>query len=552
MRRASSALAAEYHRRGWWTTDTLSAAVTRHAVDRPDGPAYTSGSDTVSWAELDAGAWQLARLLAGAGVSPGDRVAVCLPDGIGVHLAFLGIERLGAVVVGVGAKAGTREIAHLLGKSRSGVLITGSGREGVAQEMLGRGVVIRHLVLGVDGGGPRLAWGVDAGSEASEIVPAPLPSVEPDPDELFLINSTSGTTGLPKAVLHTQNRWHYFHTRAVANGDLRADDVVLAIVPAPFGFGLWTSHVTPIKLGAHTVVLPRFDARTAALAIEEHGVTVLCCVSTQFVMMLADGVLDGVDLSSLRVVFTGGELVPYRQAHEFEARTGATILQFYGSNETGLLSGTTLEDTAEKRLRTAGQVVSEMNVRLYDGEREVTAGGRGQPACWGPGLSLGYLDDDAANHTLFTRDGWMLMGDICEIDADGYLSVVGRISEFVVRGGKNISLAVVEDDALSHPAVRQAAAVPMPDPVLGERVCLFVELLPGEALDLDALVTHLAAQGVSRELFPERLEVVDELPRSSGAKVAKSVLRERIAELLAAEAPGRPFAASHLRTGART
>ena len=178
----------------------------------------------------------------------------------------------------------------------------------------------------------------------------------------------------------------------------------------------------------------------------------------------------------MRVVFTGGEALPYRPAAEFEELTGAKILQFYGSNETGLLSATTLDDPQQRRLRTGGRIVPEMSVRLFDGDRDVTETGRGQPACRGPATSLGYLGG-TDHDKLFTRDGWMRMGDICEIDADGYLSVTGRTSDFILRGGKNISAAQVEDAVTTHPAIAVAAAVAMPDPVFGEKVCLYAELV---------------------------------------------------------------------------
>src|SRR5271166_7021297 len=258
------------------------------------------------------------------------------------------------------------------------------------------------------------------------------------PDDVFLINSTSGTTGLPKCVVHTENRWHYFHQKAVANGQLTSDDIFLPVIPTPFGFGLWTSHSTPIYLGATAVILERFTPQATCEAIARHRISVLCCVSTQLTMLMADRARRDYDLSSLRVVFTGGEAVPYRPAAEFEEFTGAKILQFYGSNETGLLSGTTLHDSRRRRLRTGGRIVPEMSVRLFDSDQDVTATGRGQPACRGPATSLGYLGG-TDHDQLFTCDGWMRMGDICEIDAEGYLSVTGRISDFILRGGKNIS-----------------------------------------------------------------------------------------------------------------
>jgi acyl-CoA synthetase len=327
--------------------------------------------------------------------------------------------------------------------------------------------------------------------------------------------------------VHTQNRWHYFHQKAVANGQLTSDEVILPVIPTPFGFGLWTSHTTPIYLGATAVILDRFTTKATCAAIARQKVTVLCCVSTQLTMLMADPASRGYDLSSLRVVYTGGEALPYRPAAEFEELTGAKILQFYGSNETGMLSATTVDDSREQRLRTGGRLIPEMKVRLFDGDRDVTATGRGQPACRGPATSLGYLGG-TDHDKLFTRDGWMRMGDICEIDADGYLRVTGRTSDFIVRGGKNISASQVEDAAMTHSGIAIAAAVAMPDPVFGEKVCLYAELTDSATVDLPGLVEHLLALGVSKELLPERLIILDELPRSSGGKIAKGRLREDI------------------------
>ena len=240
-------------------------------------------------------------------------------------------------------------------------------------------------------------------------------------------------------------------------------------------------------------------------------------MSTQFLMMLEDPTLAHRDLSSLRCMFTGGEAVPYERAAAFEDRTGATVLQFYGSNETGALSRTTLRDDREHRLRTAGRVIDDMHVRLYADDGTVVAG-TGRPAGRGPAMCLGYFDDDAANRELFTDDGWMLMGDVVEIDGDGYVRVIGRTSDFVIRGGKNISAPAVEEEVVTHPAVAVAAVVAMPDPIFGERVCVYVELRPGGTLTLEALVAHLDERGVSKEWFPEHLVVLDELPGRPAAR----------------------------------
>ena len=510
---------ARYRAAGWWSDSTLSDAVRRNAEHSPDRCAYADDPGTaLAWREFDDSADALAEQLAGVGVERGDRVAVWHGDSAGIHVLFVAIERCGAIVVGIGARAGTREVAAILHSAQPKLLISDQQRSDTATRVAAE-FPVPSLVLTHDADFPRL--NIDAKPGAVRV------ESQLGPDDIFLINSTSGTTGLPKCVVHTENRWHYFHKKAVANGQLRPDDIFLPVIPTPFGFGLWTSHTTPIFLGATAVILRRFTAQATCEAIARHKITVLCCVSTQLTMLMADRACRDHDLSSLRVVFTGGEALPYRPAAEFEELTGAKILQFYGSNETGLLSGTTVDDPLERRLRTGGRIVPEMSVRLFDGDQDVTATGRGQPACRGPATSLGYLGG-TDHDQLFTRDGWMRMGDICEIDAEGYLTVTGRTSDFILRGGKNISAAQVEDAAMMHPAIAIAAAVAMPDPVFGEKVCLYVELTGSRTIDLPELVEYLLAQGVSKELLPERFIVVDELPRSSGAKIAKGRLREDI------------------------
>ncbi|MGA3252993.1 MAG: class I adenylate-forming enzyme family protein [Mycobacterium sp.] len=511
---------ARFRAAGWWSDSTLSDAVRRNAELLPDRPAYIDHPGiTLTWREFDSAASSLAAQLAGAGIVRGDRVAVWHGDSTAIHVLFVAIERCGAVVIGLGARAGIREIAALLRSSAPKILITDPQRSDAAQQAAGVAPEMLLLVLGQEAGAPWL-----------DVAATPKPlgvAAELGPDDVFLINSTSGTTGLPKCVVHTQNRWYYFHQKAVANGLLTSDDVFLPVIPTPFGFGIWTSHTTPIYLGATAVLMQRFTTKAACEAIARHKVTVLCCVSTQLTMLMADNARRDYDLSSLRVVFAGGEALPYRPAAEFEELTGAKILQFYGSNETGMLSATTVHDSLERRLRTGGRIVPEMAVRLFDGDQDVTDTGRGQPACRGPATSLGYLGG-TDHDKLFTRDGWMRMGDICEIDAEGYLSVTGRTSDFILRGGKNISASQVEDAVMTHPSVAVAAAVAMPDSVFGEKVCLYAELVDSAAITLPELVEHLLSLGVSKELLPERLIVVDELPRSSGGKVAKGQLREDI------------------------
>jgi acyl-CoA synthetase len=447
----------------------------------------------MTWAEYHSRSAALASRL-----EPGSRVAVRLPDGPDFHVGLLAAEMAGALAVGIGWRAGPAEVDHLLARSGATSMISDKGLTGVA------GHPLSHSR-------PQATRGLG-------------------PEDVFLLNSTSGTTGLPKLVAHTQRRWFYFHELAVAAAALSADDVFCSAVPGPYGFGLWTQHFTPAILGCPVRVIERF--RPAEVLATLPSVTVLAAVTTQLIMLLDDPAFDSTDLSSLRVVFTGGEAVPYAKAAEFEERTGATVLQFYGSNETGAASVTTLADDRQHRLCTAGRIIEGMNVRLFDPEtREpVAIPGRGQPGCRGPATCEGYWDDPQANAELYTADGWTLMGDLVEIDSDGFLTVVGRTSDIVIRGGKNISAAAVEAEIVTHPAVSVAAVVPVPDPVLGERVGVYVELKAGGAdgISLDDITAHLVSRGISKDWLPERLLGVGPLPRSSGGKVAKGDLRRAV------------------------
>ena len=262
----------------------------------------------------------------------------------------------------------------------------------------------------------------------------------------------------------------------------------------------------------------------------------LAAVTTQVLMLLASPRLDQTDLSSLRIVQSGGERVPFEPAAEFERRTNSTILQFYGSNEAGCVCGTTVDDTIEKRLGTAGRIFPEMQVRLFDDDdNDVTAVGIGRCACKGPGITPGYFGNDDANAKLFRPDGWMYLGDIVEIDDDDYLRVVGRTADFIIRAGQNISAPAVEEEVLGHPRVDMAAVVAMPDPVVGERVCAYLVTKDAGDLDVDELADFLSSKGVSKNMWPERVVRVDELPRGSGAKIAKADLRADIERRLREE-----------------
>ena len=277
----TSAEAARYRAAGWWSDATLSDCVRRNAASSPDKPAYIdfsldSADHQLTWSEFDRAATNLAHDLCNLGVGPGDRVALWHKDSAAIHVALVAIERCGAAAVGLGSP---RRCPRGRADPADHPALVVDQRHRAATSLPGRPPIRRFASLRL---GAELA--VDTGAP-----PDANTSLSPaGADDVFLINSTSGTTGMPKCVVHTQNRWHYFHQKAVANGELTGDDVFLPVIPTPYGFGIWTSHTTPIHLGATTVRIERFDPAATCAAIERHRATVLCCVSTQLAMILAD------------------------------------------------------------------------------------------------------------------------------------------------------------------------------------------------------------------------------------------------------------------------
>lgn len=527
-----------YVRDGHWDGRTLAQMVAYHALVTPERAALIAPDAVLSWRQYDELSTRLAARYAEARWRRGEIVAVLMTGGAAVHVAYLAAQKAGLVTMGIGPRAGVSEIRHLLATSGARILVTRPEHRGRrAAELVQDLDVDLHVTLHMDG--PQCtvtAGGANWELPTAQTAEAMLEGRSLGANDLFFLNSTSGSTGLPKCVMQTMNTRKFFGPLAAEAAELGPDEVFMSAVPAPYGFGQWSGHVVPAMYGYTTVLTDEFDAAETLRLIGEHRVTVLAAVTSQFIMLLNSPAFPQADLSSLRVMFTGGEKVPFARAAEFEERTGCSVLQFYGSNEAGPLSVTSVHDDRPRRLGTAGRVIPSMNVRLWAVEevpgrepepaRDVTAtGGPGQCGALGPGLSPGYFNDAEANARLFRPDGWMLTGDIVTIDADGYLSVTGRASDFIIRGGHNISALAVEEAVASCPRVMQVAVVGRPDEVLGERVCAFVTTSDRQELSLEELRDHLAGLGFSKHAWPEWVITMPVLPQGTGAKVDKGALR---------------------------
>jgi acyl-CoA synthetase len=522
----------EYTRAKNWDERTLADFVANNCITRGDKFAFISHDASLTWREYDELSTRLAGAYVDAGWSAGEVIAVLMTGGAAVHVAYLAAQKAGLVILGIGPRAGVGEIKHLLAKSGARKLVTRPLHRGrPAGELVADLDIDLHLMLHLDGtqlslATPMASFEIPNFEQAQRAIVGRALSA----NEIFFLNSTSGTTGLPKCVMQTMNTRKYFGQLAVDAGNLGANEVFLSALPAPFGFGQWSAHVVPTMFGYTTVLPDEFSAEATLHLIAEHRVTVLASVTSQFVMMLNSPEFHATDMSSLRVLFTGGEKVPFVRAAEFEEQTGCSVLQFYGSNEAGPISVTSVADDKAHRLGTAGRAIPDMNIRLFAvdevGTDVTTSGGPGQCATRGPGLTPGYFNDEEANSKLIRPDGWMLTGDIVRIDSDGYLSITGRATDFIIRGGQNISTLAVEAAISSCARVKQVAVVSRPDEILGERVCAYVVTRDGQDLSLEELQLHLKALEFSKHSWPEWLATLPEIPLSTGAKVDRAWLRQ--------------------------
>jgi acyl-CoA synthetase (AMP-forming)/AMP-acid ligase II len=303
-------------------------------------------------------------------------------------------------------------------------------------------------------------------------------------------------------------------------------DVLLIYLPVGLNWGYITLMQT-IMAGARAVLIERFSARAALETIERERVTYIPTAPAAIVSILTDPELGRFDLSSLRVVITGGASAAIETIRAYQARAKGHLIELYGMLETGFHTYTRFTDDPAKVNGTIGRVVGDMELRIIDSTGgDLPWGEIGEVAARGPSVHLGYHNNAAANAASFTEDGWFRTGDLGRfVDESGNVQLSGRSKEIINRGGKKYFPREVEEILYTHPAILHAAMVGMPDVRLGERNCLCIVPKPGKDMSLDDAVTFLKGQIADYKL-PETIEQFEEFPMTGTGKVRRHVLRE--------------------------
>lgn len=528
-------LADDYRRRGLWQDRPLGAWILDAADRDPEKIALISGDVRMTYRELvlrmDAGARRLLDL----GLKPDNRLLVQLPNDWQFVVLTLACFRAGVIPVMALPAHRSHELTHLASISQAVAIAVPDEIKGFDHNELARSVADSSpflrwmLVSGEPGPG---AISLDALLDPSDdpTLREHFDGSAPDPDSPACFLLSGGTTGLPKLITRTHNDYacNILETSRVSQLDV--DSVYLGTLPASHNFPLACPGILgALFMGATAVMLPSAEPTRAFAAMDAEGVTHAAAVPAVVQRWLEhQRDTGGSPLRTLRVLQVGGSRLPDELAARITPALGATVQQVFGMAE-GLINMTRLDDPLEAIISTQGRPVCIADeVRVVDEHgRDVPDGSVGTLLTRGPYTPHGYYRAPEHNARSFV-DGWYGSGDVIVRRADGNLVVMGRDKDIINRGGEKISAEEVENIAYRLEAVDLAAAVSVPDSVLGERLCMCVSLMPGAELDLDQLREFMRQQGIAAFKLPERLEVMDSLPMTKVGKIDKRALRESL------------------------
>src|SRR3984893_14160993 len=531
-----SEFARRYRERGYWTDQSL-AQEFKPVFERFAGRvALIYGDRSITCAALDRVSDNLALNLLSVGLQPLDRVVVQLPNVAEFVVLHFALQKIGCIPIMALATHRYAEISQFASLSGAIACVTPDrlGEFDYA-EMLDR--VRRQnsrLRYGITLGAPRPGF-----LSLSELIAKPAVLSEPvlskiqiDPTDPAVFQLSGGTTGIPKLIPRTHNDYAYNSKIAASVCGVQDDSVLLVVLPIAHNLPLACPGVQGFLFhGARVVISTSTKPEDMCALIEKHGVTHVKVVPALLIRLLHDAAVARHDLSSLRVIQSGGQcLQPEVRLLAKRLIPSAFVQENFGMSE-GLLMFVRLDDPEDVCLETVGRpVCSDDEVRLLDDDdNQVPFGEIGELCCRGPYTLRGYFGVPEYNGRAFTPDGFYRSGDLMRQHRSGNYIVEGRKKDLINRGGEKISAEEIENLILSHPSVMDVACIPVPDPALGERMCACVLLRENASLGFDELKRFLLGKEIAKYKLPERLEILPDFPLSTFGKVSKKKLAEIVA-----------------------
>ncbi len=520
-----------YYADGLWQEHTLYSLLREHAAARPQAYALRDAAHRLSWSELLAWVDSMAEDLHQAGVRRGERVSLWLPSRVESVVTLLACSRNGYVCnPSLHQNYTTGEVLELLARIESAVLVAqpGYGADAARSDVFAEAAALpamRRVYRLAARGAPAAQSGGHAFAPPRPARPAGL-APDLNPDKITYLAFTSGTTGTPKGVMHSDNTLLANGRAMVRDWKHGADTVLLSL--SPTSHHIATVGLAQALVAGFEMVLNDLPRGTDVIdRLIESGATYVMGVPTHAIDALAQMRRRGIDkLGQVKVFYMAGSTIPSDLAASF-LRIGVTPQNVYGMTENGSHQYTLPGDAAETIVSTCGRACSGYEIRLWrqdDHDVEAAPGEIGEIGGRGALLTLGYFGNQHATESSFNAHGWFMSGDLGRFDAAGNLQVVGRMKDLIIRGGHNIYPARIEDLAHRHPGVSKAAAFPVADARLGERVCLAVIPRTPPGPGAEEMLAHLDAAGLSRYDMPEYYLVLTEFPTTASGKTLKREL----------------------------
>jgi len=527
-------LVTQYTEEGYWVATTSNEALEAAARTVPGKTALVDVRRRLTYAQYHREVQRLAAHWLTLGLTNDDVIGIQLPNWNEFAIAINSAMLAGIPFCQFHADFRSREVELVLGFTDAAAVVIPRAFHGFDYVAMIRSLQPRL---------PRLKHVLVVGEEVPADLfdlrtflasddGAPLPEAElrrrrPGGNDFARVAFTSGTTGDPKAVVHTHNTTN--SALAFLNRDhgVREDSAFLLFLPVGLNWGLFQT-LQALLAGGKLVYMETFKAEETLRLIEQERITHFATAPAGLIALLNVPDFKRYDLSSLRVYITGGASCPIEVIRQARRALPGHLLELYGMLECGAQAYTRLDEDPEAVCGLVGRPLKEMGVKVVDDEgRDLGPGQPGEILTMGPSVTVGYYNNPDANARSFTPDGWFRTGDIGVFDDKGYLQIVGRKKEMIIRGGANIYPREIEEVLFQHPKVLDVAVIGIPDPRLGERPCACIVTRPGEQITLEEVVEFLKDKIATYKL-PERLEILSALPRTPTGKIPRHTLLEQI------------------------
>jgi long-chain acyl-CoA synthetase len=497
---------------------TLGALLEQRAVGSSDKIYLYWKDEQVSYAEFDRRVNQVANGLRGLGVGAGQKVALLLRNCPEFLYTFFACAKLGAVAVPINPQLKSDEIHYILDNSESVALIAGPEFAPIIEQvapMCPQLGVVCYTGSAVPAG--------QLGFNAFWEQPDSAPTETVTPDTIVSIIYTSGTTGRPKGVLLSHANYIHNTWSCVSAGQMSADDRMLCILPLFHVNAQVVSMLSALYADAALILLEGFSPRDFLPALARYRATMFSAVPTIYAILNNLPDASQYDLSNLRVCICGAAPMPVEVYNAFERIYKAFVLEGYGLSEGTCASSLNPLDGRPRKVGSIGVPLPGQEIQIVDdNDQELPAGQVGEIVVRGANVMHGYYRNPEATAAT-VRNGWLHTGDLGSFDADGYLYIVGRKKEMIIRGGENIYPKEVEEALYRHPAILEAAVVGLPDPVWGEEVGAYLVLRPGQTLDAADVIAY-CKEHLADYKCPKIVRFVAELPKTATGKVQKGKL----------------------------